>query len=49
LRNLARETIEDITYVTEIQSGNIRIDIAKTICVMDDNVDTSKLFTDILM
>ena len=49
LRNLARETIEDITYVTEIQSGNTRIDITKTICVMDDNVDTSKLFTDILM
>ena len=49
LRNLARETIEDITYVTEIQSGNTRIDIAKTIFVMNDNVDTSKLFTDILM
>lgn len=49
LRNLARETIEDITYVTEIQSGNTRMDIAETICVMGDNVDTSKLFTDILM
>ena len=49
MRNLARETIEDITYVTEIQSGNTRIDIAETICVMGDNVDTSKLFTDILM